>query len=178
MHKITCTGYYSIAAYDIHYIYTDIPFLSLLQACPIASQQCFQMGSNCIGVIQNCGSCMSRTLFSCSSSVIGRPGYSLSPATVQRARILSPKKASLDSFTASVESFAVLHKWWLEQITDSTLFSPVVSISLESRIVLPILGLFLTGSGVGQDTWPVLVLAEFKVGSKNCILRDTGANCL
>ena len=36
--------------------------------------------------------------------------------------------------------------------------------------------MFLTGSGVGHDTWPVLVLAESNSGSKNC--RDTGANCL
>ena len=65
--------------------------LSLLQTWPIESIELFHWASNSNGDFQYCGNIESSFCFSCCSSSTGRPGRSLSPATVHCTMTVSPK---------------------------------------------------------------------------------------
>ena len=125
--------------------------LSHLQAWPTLSTTVFQTDSNLCFAFQHCGNWRKKMVFNSLTSWTGSPGYTRSPSTVHRTRILSPNIASLAILTPSV---AILDSHCSLGYFESTLATEIklwstFAISEESRIFVLV---FLNGSGSGSES--------------------------
>ena len=89
--------WYSLILYDGPFMRLHRPLTSTNLSTTV-----FQTDSNSCFAFQYCGNWRKRMVFNLLTSWTGSPGYTRSPSTVHRTRILSPNIASLAILTASV----------------------------------------------------------------------------